>query len=273
MGKKYSDNPKLKDQSSDQIILKLGKLAFEQLEKGHLIFYQDDLEKCGLDVSEGSVYSGLCTEIFQKEKAACQGNVYSFVHLSVQEFIAAVYVFFINKNKKANPFKESWREKLKWKLSKKPLFKFHKAAVNKALQSKNGHLDLFLRFLLGLSMESNQRDLKELLPRLKRKPENMKDTGNYIKQIIEDEDSVEKTINLFHCLSELKYGFVEKIQKNLRSGNLSAQTLSSAQWSGLVFVLQMSEETQEIFELQKYKRSDEALMRLLPVIKNTRSAL
>ncbi len=258
MEKKYSDNPKLKAEawSSDQIILKLGKLAFEQLEKGHLIFYKDDLEKCGLDVSEGSVYSGLCTEIFQKEKAVCQGNVYSFVHLSVQEFIAAVYVFFINKNKKANPFKESWREKLKWKLSKKPLFKLHKAAVNKALQSKNGHLDLFLRFLLGLSMESNQRDLEELLPKLKRKTENMKDTGNYIKQIIEDEDSVEKTINLFHCLSELKYDFVETIQKNLRSGNLSAQTLSSAQWSGLVFVLQMSEETQEIFELQKYKRSD-----------------
>ncbi len=275
MGKKYSDNPKLKAKawSSDQIILKLGKLAFEQLEKGNLIFYKDDLEKCGLDVSEGSVYSGLCTEIFQKEKAACQSNVYSFVHLSVQEFIAALYVFFINKNKKANPFKESWREKLKWKLSKKPLFKLHKAAVNKALQSKNGHLDLFLHFLLGLSTESNQRDLEELLPRLKRKTENMKETGNYIKQIIEEEDSVEKTINLFHCQSELKYDFVEKIQKKLSSGNLSAQTLTSAQWSGLVFVLQMSEETQEIFELQKYRRSDEALMRLLPVIKNTRRAL
>ncbi len=275
MGKKYSNNPKLKAKawSSDQIILKLGKLAFEQLEKGHLIFYKDDLEKCGLDVSEGSVYSGLCTEIFQKEKAACQSNVYSFVHFSVQEFIAALYVFFINKNKKANPFKESWREKLKWKLSKKPLFKLHKAAVNKALQSKNGHLDLFLRFLLGLSTESNQRDLQELLPRLKRKTENMKETGNYIKQIIEEEDSVEKTINLFHCLSELKYDFVEKIQKKLSSGNLSAQTLTSAQWLGLVFVLQMSEETQEIFELQKYRRSDEALMRLLPVIKNTRRAL
>ncbi|XP_058627569.1 NLR family CARD domain-containing protein 3-like [Onychostoma macrolepis] len=275
METKYSEDPKLKAKawSSDQIILKLGKLAFQQLEKGNLIFYKEDLEKCGLDVSEGSVYSGLCTEIFQEEKAVSASNVYSFVHLSVQELIAALYVFFINKNKKANPFLGSWRKKLTWKVSKKTLFKLHKAAVNKALQSENGHLDLFLRFLLGLSLESNQSDLKELLPGLKWKTENMKDTADYIKQTIEEENSVERTINLFHCLSELKDDFVEEIQKNLSSGNLSAQNLSSAQWSGLVFALQMSEETQEKFELQKYRRSDEALMRLLPVIKNTRKAL
>ncbi len=274
METKYSDDPKLKAKawSSDQIILKLGKLAFQQLEKGNLIFYKKDLQQCELDISEGSVYSGLCTEIFQEEKAVSASNVYSFVHLSVQEFIAALYVFFINKNKKANPFLESWK-KLTWKLSKKPLFQLHKAAVNKALQSKNGHLDLFLRFLLGLSLESNQTYLKELLPSLELKSENIKDTADYVKKKIEKEESVERTINLFHCLSELKDDFVEEIQKNLSSGNLSAQNLSSAQWSGLVFVLQMLEESQEKFELKKYRRSDEALMRLLPVIKNTRRAM
>ncbi|XDV26070.1 hypothetical protein PO909_029868 [Leuciscus waleckii] len=258
MEKKYCDDPKLKAKavSFDQIILKLGKLAFKQLKKGNLIFYKEDLEECGLDVSEGSVYSGLCTRMFQEEKVAAR-NVYSFVHLSVQEFLAALYV---TKN-------------LTWKLSKKPLFQLHKSAVNKALQSENGHLDLFLRFLLGLSLESNQSDLKELLPKLKLKTQNVKDTVDYIKQTIETEKSVERTINLFHCLSELKDDFVEEIQKNLSSGNLSAQNLSSAQWSGLVYVILMSEETQEMFEMQKYRRSDEALMKFLPVIKNTRRAL
>ncbi|XP_067249278.1 protein NLRC3-like [Chanodichthys erythropterus] len=274
MEKKYCDDPepKANARSFDQIILKLGKLAFQQLEKGNMIFYKEDLEKCGLDVSEGSVYSGLCTRLFQEEKVSTR-NVYSFVHLSVQEFLAALYVFLIYKDKKTNPFLESWREKFTWILSKKPLFKLHKAAINKALESKNGHLDLFLRFLLGLSLESNQSDLKELLPKLKLKTENVKDTVDYIKQTIEIEKSVERTINLFHCLSELKDDFVKEIQKNIISGNLSAQNLSSAQWSGLVFVLLMSEETQEMFELQKYRRSDEALIKLLPVIKNTRRAL
>ncbi|XP_048037617.1 NACHT, LRR and PYD domains-containing protein 3-like [Megalobrama amblycephala] len=274
MKAKYSDDsePEASIRSFDQIILKLGKLAFQQLEKGNLIFYKEDLEECGLDVSEGFVFSGLCTQIFQEENAVSTRNVYSFVHLSMQEFIAALYVFFINKNKKANPFLKSWK-KLTFKLSTKPLFKLHKAAVKKALQSKNGHLDLFLRFLMGLSLESNQRDLKELLPGLEIKTENVTDTATYIKQTIETEKSVERTINLFYCLSELKDDFVEEIQKNLSSGNLSVQNLSSAQWSGLVFVLLMSEETQEKFELQKYRRSDEAVMRLLPVIKNTRRAL
>ncbi|XP_026126682.1 NACHT, LRR and PYD domains-containing protein 12-like [Carassius auratus] len=274
METKYCDDPETnpKVMSFDDIILKLGKLAFKQLQKGNLIFYKDDLEECGLDAIEGSVYSGLCTRMFQEEKSMSVRNIYSFVHLSIQELLAALYVFFINKNKKENPFLKSWK-KPTCILSKKPLLKLHKVAVKKALQSENGHLDLFLRFLLGLSLESNQRDLKELLPGLELKTEDTKDTADYIKKKIEMEESTERKINLFHCLNELKDDFVEEIQKNLRSGKLSGQNLSSAQWSGLVFLLQMSEETQEKFELQKYKRSDEALMRLLPVIKNTKRAL
>ncbi|KAL0148875.1 hypothetical protein M9458_055884, partial [Cirrhinus mrigala] len=272
MVEKYCDDvPKDNAISFDQIILKLGELAFKQLEKGHLIFYKEDLEECGLDVSDGSVFSGLCTQMFQK--AVSTRNVYSFVHLSIQEFLAGLYVFLIYKDKKANPFLQSWKDVVAWKFSKKPLFHLHKAAINKALQSENGHLDLFLRFLLGLSLESNQSDLKELLPKLKLETESIKFTAEYIRKTIENQNSVERTINLFYCLSELKDEFVEEIQKNFRTGNLSEENLSSAQWSGLVFVLLISEETQEIFELQKYRRSDEALMRLLPVIKNTKRAL
>ncbi|XP_067222307.1 NACHT, LRR and PYD domains-containing protein 3-like [Chanodichthys erythropterus] len=275
MKAKYScdPEPKANSRSFDEIILKLGKLAFQQLEKGNLIFYKEDLEECGLDVSEGSVFSGLCTQIFQEEKAVSARNVYSFVHLSIQEFLAALYVFLISKDEKAKLLFQSLRKKLRWKLSRKTQFQLHKGAINKALQSKNGHLDLFLRFLLGLSLESNQSDLKELVPGLELKTENMKSTVDYIKKKIEMEKSVERTINLFHCLSELKDDFVDEIQKNLSSGNLSEKILSSAQWSGLVFVLLMSEETQEKFELQKYRRSDEAVTRLLPVIKNTKKAL
>ncbi|KAG1926880.1 protein NLRC3-like [Pimephales promelas] len=291
MKKKYPKGPELNDidRFFYELILKLGKLAFRQLEKGnlifnkkdlvecglnvsHLIFDKKDLEKCGLDDREGPVQSGLCTQIFQEEKAVLTTSVYSFVHLSVQEFLAALYVFLMNKDKKANPFVPWWKEMI-LKFSIKPQFQLHKAAINKALRSKNGHLDLFLRFLLGLSLESNQSDLMGLLPGLELRTESIKDTVDYIKKKIEKEKSIERTINLFYCLSELRDDFEEEIQKNLSSGNLSAQNLSSAQWSGLVFVLLMSEEAQEMFELQKYRRSDEAVMRLLPVIKNTRRAL
>uniref|UniRef100_A0A8C2FEI7 Uncharacterized protein n=1 Tax=Cyprinus carpio TaxID=7962 RepID=A0A8C2FEI7_CYPCA len=259
MEKKFLDNPKFKfkARSFDQIILKLGKLAFKQLEKGNLIFYKEDLEKCGLDVSEGSVLSGLCTQIFQEEKSVSERKIYSFIHLSVQEFLAALYVFIKYKCYGRNAFLQSERRKLTLKNSRTSLFDLHKFAVNKALQSENGHLDLFLRFLLGLSLESNQNDLKELLPELELKTENVKNTADYIKKTIETEKSAERIINLFHCLVELKDDFMEEIQKYLSSRNLSAQNLTSAQWSGLVFVRMMSEVTQEKFELQQCSRCEE----------------
>uniref|UniRef100_A0A9J7Y6W2 NLRC3-like protein n=1 Tax=Cyprinus carpio carpio TaxID=630221 RepID=A0A9J7Y6W2_CYPCA len=241
MEKKYLDNPELKpkDRCFDRVILKLGKLAFKQLLKGNLIFYEEDLEECGVDVSEGSVYFGFCTQIFQEEKAVSERKVYSYIHRSVQEFLAALYVFFKHKHSGKQTFLNSWREIMllksnNFKNSKKSLFDLHKAAVNKALQSKPGHLDLFLQFLLGLSLESDQSDLKKLLPRLELKTENVKETADYIKQMIENEK----------CQSELKDDFGE---------DLSAQNLSSAQWSAL----KSSEETLERSELQQFSRSDE----------------
>ncbi|XP_056598307.1 NACHT, LRR and PYD domains-containing protein 3-like [Triplophysa dalaica] len=261
-------------QSFEDVVLKLGELAFKQLQKGNLIFYREDLEECGLYVDDGIVLSGLCTQMFQAEKPVSGRKVFSFVHLSVQEFLAALYVLLIYKNKKTNPFRLSLRNKLKRTVKKNSLVDLHKTAVKNALQSKNGHLDLFLRFLMGLSLESNQNELKDLLPSLNITAEDMRQTVEYIKQTIKKSESSEKSINLFHCLNELKDdSLIIEIQKYLNSEDLSAQDLSSGQWSALVFVLLMSEETQEMFEMQKYRRSKEAVIRLLPVIRNTRRAL
>uniref|UniRef100_A0AAZ3Q9P9 FISNA domain-containing protein n=1 Tax=Oncorhynchus tshawytscha TaxID=74940 RepID=A0AAZ3Q9P9_ONCTS len=134
-------------------ILSLGKLAFQQLVNGNLIFYEKDLKEAGIDVNEASVYSGLCTQLFKEECVLYQDKVYCFVHLSIQEFLAAVYVFlsFINNN-------ENLMDKLQ--TNDKPEVTFYKSAVDKALQSETGNLDLFLRFLLGLSLESNQKHLR-----------------------------------------------------------------------------------------------------------------
>ncbi|XP_056615472.1 NACHT, LRR and PYD domains-containing protein 3-like [Triplophysa dalaica] len=269
--KKQSDNL---PQSFEDVVLKLGKLAFTQLQKGNLIFYKEDLEECELYVDDGIVFSGLCTQMFQAEKPVSGRKVFSFVHLSVQEFLAALYVLFIYKNRKTNPFPLTLGDKIKRTFKKNSLVDLHKTGIKNALQSKNGHLDLLLRFLMGLSLESNQNELKDLLPSLNITAEDMRQTCKYIKQKIKNEESSEKTINLFHCLNELgDDSLITEIQKYLNSEGLSARKLSSGQWSALVFVLLMSEETQEMFEMQKYRRSDEAVIRLLPVIRNTRRAL
>ncbi|XP_052373849.1 NACHT, LRR and PYD domains-containing protein 12-like isoform X10 [Oncorhynchus keta] len=248
-------------------ILSLGKLAFQQLVKGNLIFYEEDLKEAGIDVNEASVYSGLCTQIFKEECGLYQDKVYCFVHLSIQEFLAAVYVFlsFINNN-------ENLMDKLQ--TNNKPEVTFYKSAVDKALQSETGNLDLFLRFLLGLSLESNQKHLRGLLIKTRSSSQSHEETVKYIKEKIRENPSPERSINLFHCLNELNdHSLVEEIQSFLRTGSLSRDNLSPAQWSALVFVLLTSEKELDVFDLKKYSRSEEGLLRLLPVVKASRAVL
>ncbi|KAA0711816.1 NLR family CARD domain-containing protein 3 CARD15-like protein [Triplophysa tibetana] len=252
-------------------IYSLGKLAFEQLEKSNLIFYESDLVDCGIDVTKASVYSGMCTQIFKQDTGIILGTVYCFVHLSIQEFIAALYAhLFLDKNKK-NVFVQELMEP---EAQNETLTGLLKTAVDKALESDNGHLDLFLRFLLGLSLESNRPLLQGLFSQEESIKQNNTEIVEYIKQKFEDSLCPERSINLFYCLNELNdQTLVQEIQKHLSEGSLSSSDLSPAQWSALAFVLLTSDEELEEFELQKFKKSDECLIRLLPVVKSSKQAL
>ncbi|KAG5830231.1 hypothetical protein ANANG_G00307940 [Anguilla anguilla] len=285
--------------SNAEIILKLGQLALLQLLKGNLIFYKEDLREMGIDVSEASVYSGVCTEIFKEECGLGEEKVYCFVHLSIQEYLAALFVFHscVNENRNVLRAEES-----------KPcsdgvqLSELHRTAVDQALESKNGHLDLFLRFLLGLSLGSIQTLLGEILTKtgsrspapdwikalhkyspftiyhlytqMRSRSESIEKTIQYIKKKIKEESSAERTITLFHCLNELnKNAPVEEIKKFQRSGKLSNEKLEPHQCSALAFMLLMSEEILDEFDLKTYNTSAAGYERLLPVVGNCRKAI
>uniref|UniRef100_A0A3B3I4K3 NACHT domain-containing protein n=1 Tax=Oryzias latipes TaxID=8090 RepID=A0A3B3I4K3_ORYLA len=264
---------------SRKMMESLGKLAFEQLQKGNLIFYESDLKECDIDIRAASVYSGVFTQIFREERGQYQDKVFCFIHLSVQEFLAALHVHLTFVTSGFNLMEEeqqktSWFLKLFIKTRGTSFQDFYQSAVKKALQSPNGHLDLFLRFLLGLSLQTNQNLLRGLLTQTGSSSQNNQETVQFIKEKISEDLSAEKSINLFHCLNELNDGsLVEEIQQFLRSGRLSTEKLSPAQWSALVFILLSSEEDLEEFNLQKYSASEEALLRLLPVIKASNKAL
>ncbi|XP_056330412.1 NLR family CARD domain-containing protein 3-like isoform X2 [Danio aesculapii] len=272
--------------TDEDMILKLGKVAFQQLMKGNLIFYEEDLRECGIDVAEASVYSGLCTQIFREEFGLYQGKVFSFVHLSIQEHLAALYVHLSCINHNRYEFEEINKQNLWSKVrdylylnssQPVPLSELHQRAVNEALQCKNGHLDLFLRFLLGQSVESHQILLQGLMKMKSKSIQNNK-TVEYIKKKIRTIDSPEKSINLFHCLNELgDHSLEEEIQQYLKSGTLNEAKLSSSQWSAVVFVLLTSEKKLEEFDINEFvagNNKTEKLFifkKLLPVIRECRS--
>ncbi|XP_033982841.1 NACHT, LRR and PYD domains-containing protein 12-like [Trematomus bernacchii] len=254
----------------------LGKLAFEQLQKGNLIFYDHDLTDCGIDITEASVYSGVFTQVFREESGPYKDTVFCFVHLSVQEFLAALHVHLTFINSGVNLLAEE--STISWLLQvfrpQPTLTHLYQSAVDKALQSPNGHLDLFLRFLLGLSLQTNQKLLHGLLTETGSSSEIDQKTVEYIKKKINENPSPERSINLFHCLNELNDSSLEEqIQQYLSSGSLSEDRLSPAEWSALVFILLSSGKDLDVFDLKKYSASEKALLRLLPVVKASRKAL
>ncbi|XP_029292441.1 uncharacterized protein LOC115011403 isoform X3 [Cottoperca gobio] len=252
-----------------ETIMFLGKLAFDGLRNGNLLFTEEDLREYEVDIEKTVVFSGLFTQVTREVCGLYQQKMFCFVHLSIQEFLAAFYVFHTFNNTGENLFSNSPT------VGELPA-EFYKAAIDKALDSKDGEWDLFLRFLLGLSLETNQNLLQELLMKTDNNTkETNQETIGYIKGKIRNENSdADKKCNLFYCLNELNdHSLVEEMKKYLRSGTVTFENFSASQWSALTFVLLTSDEKLDVFDLKKYLKSETVLLGMLPVVKVSQVAL
>ncbi len=256
--------------SNREMILKLAKLAFEQLKKENIVFYEKDLKACGIDVSKDTEFTGMIAEIFKKETILHKKKVFCFVHLSVQEFLAAVHVFLccLNKNMQELQF---FFDKPKKMITLQELLQ---NAVDKAMKSKRGHLDLFLRFLMGITLESSQNLLQGLLRHTEDTTESIRQTTQYIKQVQNKNISDEASVNLFYCLLELKdHSLYEELQRYLSSDAHPGRELSSSMCTVLTTVMLMSEKVLDEFNPKTYTSEQKNYKRLIPAVRCCKKAL
>ncbi|XP_029955028.1 NACHT, LRR and PYD domains-containing protein 3-like [Salarias fasciatus] len=248
----HETGPQELTEADGELLLNLSRMEFEHLEDGKVTL-QQVLERCGLDVSKVSLYS-VCTQIL----------------LSIQEFLAAVDMFFwLAYKKKCIPLTVLAGDDHDFP----SLNNFLEIMVLKCLRSQNGILDLFVRLLHGLALRSNWRHLKFLLGRTRSSPETVRRVMKKLKEISSDETSLDSRMKIFHCVTEMEELSVhQQIQEFLKSEKVSDREFPDSHCSALACIMQTYGLVLDEFHLKEYNASIAGRLSLMSTMKNCRKA-
>ncbi|XP_035034015.1 NLR family CARD domain-containing protein 3 isoform X1 [Hippoglossus stenolepis] len=194
--------PDLSLEEERDFLMKLGELAFHMLEEGQFKITRSNWKHTGINDKEAVINSGLCTQYITKPHVLFHENVLSFIHPTVQEYLAALYVFLSFRNHGKNVVEQQLRGKLKMFKGHK-VMELYKSAVDRSMLSEDGKMDIFLRFLLGMERKPNLELLQPLCASSVKWPTVIEETATLIRKRIRENKYPCRNDNLQHCLEEL----------------------------------------------------------------------
>ncbi|XP_031707297.1 NACHT, LRR and PYD domains-containing protein 12-like [Anarrhichthys ocellatus] len=203
-------------QPLSDIVLRLGRLAFQKLMEHQTLFYGSDRDVAAL---EGCSLVSTFLDKTVAQEPGCTEEVYSFAHLTVQEFFAAVYCAMTD-----HPLPDALQ---------------HSAGL--AEGSNNGHLDLFNRFLSGILSERNANLLSRQVGLCCHKDK----VDDYRQRIIGELtmhcESGTHILNHLHCLFEQQDpSLALAVQPERLQVNVSDETLSQMDYNAIKYFLNLT---------------------------------
>ncbi|XP_040036323.2 NACHT, LRR and PYD domains-containing protein 3 [Gasterosteus aculeatus] len=196
--------PDLSPDKEIEFFMKLGGLAFNMLEQGQFKISRYDWKELGIPVEEAVINSGLCTQYLTCPIVLHHENYISFIHPTVQEYMAALYAFLSFTNQGKNIFVRHVRGRVKGFFKVPTVIDLFKSAVDSSLRCEDGKLDIFTRFLLGMGLKTNLELLQPLCTCTVKWPTFAADAVGFIRERMRGNVSQGRKTHLTRCLDELR---------------------------------------------------------------------
>ncbi|XP_073674339.1 protein NLRC3 [Garra rufa] len=184
----------------------MGKMSYRLIQEGRDWFTVEDLSSVNLKYEDLRSRDELTTEVKRKNEDV-RTWVFKFVHITVQEYMAAMYAYVTFRKHGKNVIEHGKMSWLQGSTKDRPMIDLYRPAIDRALASPNGHLDMFLRFLVGLVTPGTEDHLRGYqLSHYHPKAKGIEDVVKYINKKKKENFHPDRLRNLDWCLVELEEG-------------------------------------------------------------------